>query len=150
MEKRQLKQAEFSQRLHIILLGVSNIEKSTEFYDSLGWKRSSDSHAGFVKYDLGGIAIALISIHDLSKDIGEPTKKSIGFRGTALIYLARSADQVQSLLDKAKLAGGTIVKNATRTEWGTAGYFKDPDGYLFEVDFEEKFEFTDDYKLITE
>jgi hypothetical protein len=30
-----------------------------------------------------------------------------------------------------------IVKHATCTHWGIAGYLLDPDGHLFEVDYED-------------
>lgn len=56
-----------AQRMHIILLGVEDVQKSASFYDALGWSRAKDSHAGFAKYDLGGFAIALISRKILRK-----------------------------------------------------------------------------------
>jgi predicted lactoylglutathione lyase len=45
-------------------------------------------------------------------------------------------------------AGGTLVKPATRTHWGVAGYFKDPDGHLFEVDYEDAWVFAPDHRLV--
>jgi predicted lactoylglutathione lyase len=44
-------------------------------------------------------------------------------------------------------AGGEIVKPATRTQWGVAGYFKDPDGHLFEVDYETVWSFDEQHHL---
>ena len=55
-----------------------------------------------------------------------------------------------AILAKAAAAGGTIVKPATRTPYGIAGYFKDPDGHLFEVDYEEIWVFDHDHKLDVE
>lgn len=138
-----------SQRLHIILLGVKDVQKSSRFYDSLGWVKAEDSHSGFVKYDLGGYAIALISKEDFAKDALYPSSHREGFPGVAFIYLAKTENDVQKILNKAVESGGELVKPATRTPYGVAGYFRDPDGHLFEADFEEKFEFTNDYKLIT-
>ena len=129
--------------------GVENVELSSNFYDALGWKRAQDSHAGFVKYDLGGIAIALISKHDFANDALYDHANRTGFPSFALIYLVKSAEEVPLILQKAVDAGGELVKPATRTPFGVAGYFRDPDGHLFEVDYEEKFEFTEDYRLIT-
>lgn len=138
-----------SQRLHIILLGVKDVQRSSQFYDSLGWVKAEDSHSGFVKYDLGGYAIALISKEDFAKDALYSTSHREGFPGVAFIYLAKAENDVQKILNKAVESGGELVKPATKTPYGVAGYFRDPDGHLFEVDFEEKFEFTNDYKLIT-
>lgn len=139
-----------AQRIHIILLGVNDVQKSAEFYDSLGWVRARDSHSGFVKYDLGGFAIALISKGDFAKDANYKSADRSGFPGVALIYLAKSAEDVKKILKKAVESGGELVKPATVTPYGVAGYFLDPDGHLFEVDYEEKFRFTEDYQLITD
>lgn len=132
------------------MLGVSDVQRSAKFYDSLGWSRAKDSHAGFVKYDLGGFAIALISKEDFSKDAGYASSERAGFPGIALIYLAKTEFDVKKILKKAVESGGELVKSATITPYGVAGYFLDPDGHLFEVDYEEKFKFTEDHRLTTE
>lgn len=139
-----------AQRLHIILLGVDDVQKSARFYDALGWHRATDSHAEFAKYDLGGFAIALISRKDFANDAGYGSCERSGFPGIALIYLARTGEDVGRILERAVAAGGELVKPATVTPYGVAGYFRDPDGHLFEVDYEDKFKFTEDYHLITD
>jgi uncharacterized protein len=139
---------QLKQRLHIILLGVKNVSESARFYEALGWKRAPSSHAGFVKFDLGGFALALISREDLAKDALAPSAEGTGFSGVALIHLVPSAADVALTLQRAVEAGGTLVKPATKTQWGTAGYFRDPDGHLFEVDHEEVWEFDDEDHLV--
>jgi uncharacterized protein len=138
------------QRIHMILLGVSDVARSAAFYDNLGWKRASTSHAGFVMYDLGGFALALISRADFAADALSPTPEGQGFAGVGLIHLVQSVEDVARTLEKAVEAGGTLVKPATITPYGVAGYFRDPDGHLFEVDFEEKFRFDQQDHLIVE
>ena len=154
MEENHILQSKKSiplaQKLHIILLGVEDVRMSAGFYDKLGWKRAKTSHSGFVKYDLGGFTLALISRKDFAKDALYQTAKGEGFSGVGLIYLAKSADEVSQILTRAVEAGGTLVKPATVTPYGVAGYFKDLDGHLFEVDYEEKFKFDEAYRLITE
>ena len=141
---------QLKQRLHIILLGVENVARSAAFYEALGWKRAPSSHAGFVKFDLGGFALALISREDLAKDALQPNAQGPGFSGVALIHLVRNAEDVALTLQRAVEAGGTLVKPATKTQWGTAGYFRDPDGHLFEVDHEEVWVFDDADHLIVQ
>ncbi len=138
------------QRLHFILLGVQSVSDASRFYDALGWQRASDSHAGFVKYNLGGYCIALISKDDLAKDALFPSSEGSGFPGAAFVHLVKTEKEVAQTLEKAVKAGGTLVKPATVTPYGVAGYFKDPDGHLFEVDYEEKFRFDEKDQLITE
>lgn len=141
---------QLKQRLHIILLGVDSVAKSAAFYEALGWKRAPTSHAGFVKFDLGGFALALISREDLAKDALEPSAQGSGFSGVALIHLVRTADEVALTLARAVAAGGTLVKPATKTQWGTAGYFRDPDGHLFEVDHEDPWVFDENDHLVVQ
>lgn len=139
-----------SQRLHLILLGVKSVARSTQFYEALGWARSETSNEGFVKFDLGGYALCLINRDDLARDALASGAEGAGFSGIALIHLARSAEDVPRILAQAAEAGGSIVKPATRTHWGVAGYFKDPDGHLFEVDFETTWVFNDAHQLIVD
>lgn len=139
-----------SQRLHLILLGVADVQRSARFYEALGWKRSPTGHEGFEKFDLGGYALSLISKDDLARDANYTSSDMQGFRGIALIYLAKTVEEVPRILAKAVEAGGELVKPATRTSWGVAGYFKDPDGHLFEVDYENPWKFDNDHYLIVD
>lgn len=139
-----------SQRLHLVLLGVNNVAQSAHFYETLGWQKSPTSNDGFVKFDLGGYALCLISRCDFAKDAGFTTSEGTGFSGVGLIYLARAAEEVPQILAKAVAAGGTLVKPATRTHWGVAGYFKDPDGHLFEVDYEDAWVFDAQHRLVVD
>lgn len=136
-----------SQRLHLILLGVEDVARSTEFYEALGWKKSMTGNDGFAKFDLGGYALCLISRDDFAKDAQYPSSQGTGFPGIALIYLAKTPEEVPLILNRAVQAGGTLLKKATRTEWGIAGYFKDPDGHIFEVDYEDAWVFDEVHRL---
>lgn len=138
------------QRMHLILLGVEDVARSAAFYESLGWRRASTGHESFVKFDLGGYALCLLSRRDFAQDALASAEPPRGFSGVGLVYLAQSPEEVPAILAKAEQAGGTIVKPATRTPYGIAGYFRDPDGHLFEVDYEEIWVFDDRYGLVVE
>ncbi|MFC7421751.1 VOC family protein [Iodobacter arcticus] len=125
------------QRLNLILLGVSDIAKSTAFYEALGWPKAESSHAEFVKFDLGGVVLAIQSREAFAKDANFATAEGSGFSGVALAYIARSPEDVPRVLDKAANLGATIIKPATKNAWGIAGYFRDLDGHLFEVIYED-------------
>ncbi|HMW48403.1 MAG TPA: VOC family protein, partial [Cellvibrionaceae bacterium] len=111
-----------------------------------------------VKFNLGGYALCLISREALALDAGFNPTEGTGFAkqmaaefsGIALIYLAKSAEEVPQILAQATAAGGTLVKPATRTHWGVAGYFKDPDGHLFEVDYEDAWVFDGEHHLVVD
>ena len=139
-----------SQRLHLLLLGVSDVARSTAFYESLGWRKSPTGHAGFAKFDLGGYAFCLLPFADLAADaLAEPAPRP-SFTGVAFVHLAKSVDDVALILQQAVNSGGTLIKPATRTPWGVAGYFKDPDGYLFEVDYEKCWVLDREDKLVVD
>lgn len=138
------------QRMHLVLLGVSDTLRSAAFYEALGWRRSMTGHDGFIKFDLGGYALCLLSRSDFAADALAPVATASGFSGVGLVYLAESPEEVPGILARAERAGGTIVKPATRTPYGIAGYFKDPDGHLFEVDYEEIWVFDEEHKLVVD
>lgn len=139
-----------SQRLHLILLGVESVARSTAFYEALGWRKSPTGNGGFAKFDLGGQALCLISRADLARDAGFASPSGEGFAGVALVHLVPSAEEVPRILAQAVAAGGRLVKPATRTHWGVAGYFADPDGHLFEVDYEDAWVFDGDHRLVVD
>ena len=46
----------------------------------------------------------------------------------------RSREEVRAVIEQARAAGALIVKEPQDTFWGGfAGYFRDPDGHLWEV-----------------
>lgn len=139
-----------SQRLHLILLGVESVSAASTFYERLGWHKSPTGHAGFAKFDLGGYALCLLPKEDLAKDALASTTDKPGFSGVAFVHLVRTPEEVPQVLARAVAAGGTLVKPATRTPWGIAGYFRDPDGYLFEVDYEKPWVLDEEHRLVVD
>lgn len=138
------------QRLHLILLGVDSVARSTAFFEALGWTRSPSGNDGFAKFDLGGQALCLISREAFAQDAGFASPLGSGFSGVGLIYVASSPEDVPRILAQAVAAGGRLVKPATRTHWGVAGYFACPDGHLFEVDYEDTWVLDDDHRLVVD
>lgn len=81
----------------------------------------------------GDLILALYPRTELAKDAkqeaGQPnsTEFSLGF-------IARSREEVDRILDMAKRAGAEIADKAHKRPWGIySGYFKDPDGHLWEI-----------------
>ncbi len=122
------------QKLNLITLGVDDFERSVAFYENgLGWKRSVKSMPGLALFQLGGIVLALHPRHELAEDTTLPYEPST-FAGMTLSHNTRSENEVDEVLKQVELLGGTIVKPGQKVYWGGySGYFKDPDGHLFEV-----------------
>ena len=121
------------QRVSIVTLGVANLERSSEFYERIGWRRSMEESEGIVFFQAGGMALALYPREELAKDANVASGGS-GFQGISLAYNARNRSEVDSVLAEAVAAGAKILKPAQEAFWGGySGYFSDPDGFLWEV-----------------
>jgi catechol 2,3-dioxygenase-like lactoylglutathione lyase family enzyme len=136
------------QRVSLITLGVSDLDRARAFYDGLGWSRSVKDAQGIVFYQVGGMALSLYPRSELAKDSGMADDGG-GFTGMALAYNARTRAEVDSVLAEAEAAGAVILKAAADTFWGGyAGYFSDPDGFAWEVAWNPHFPLTEEGALV--
>lgn len=122
------------QKISMVTLGVSDIVKSTAFYESLGWCPSGESKTGKITFfDMGGVIFGLYPREALADD-AQVSSDGGGFRGVAVSFNASSKAEVDTVLADAVKCGGKLVKPAEDVFWGGyGGYFSDPDGHLFEV-----------------
>ncbi len=123
------------QRLSIVTLGVDDLARARAFYEALGWRVASEENAdSIVCFTLNGIGFALYPRDMLNKDIGLPGGSGGATGAVTLAYNVRAREDVAAALEEAERAGGAIVKPAQDVFWGGhSGYFKDPDGHLWEV-----------------
>ncbi len=136
------------QRLTLITLGVADLARSTAFYEGLGWTRSARGAEGVAFFQAGGLVLSLYPRADLAKD-ADLSPDGTGFPGFSLAYNARTRDEVDAVLAEAVAAGGTLVKPAYDIFWGGyVGFFKDPDGFLWEVAWNPTFPLTEDGALV--
>lgn len=137
------------QKLNLITFGVEDFEKSVYFYEQgLGWKKSANSVEGLALFPLGGITLALHPREELEQDTTLPYQKT-EFAGLTLSYNAKSETEVDVVLEKVISLGATMVKPAQKVYWGGySGYFKDLDGYLFEVAYNPFWELDSNDNLV--
>jgi uncharacterized protein len=132
------------QRLSIVTLGVADLERSREFYERLGWRRSMANAEGVVFFQAGAVALALYPRHELAKD-ANIAGDGHGFSGISLAYNARNREEVDAVLAEVEAAGARILKPAEEAFWGGySGYFSDPDGFLWEVAWNPGFVMAED------
>lgn len=120
-------------RLSFVTLGVSDLERATQFYaTALGLplrKRRPD----VTFFELGGTQLALYPREYLAADSGVPTSDGDVSRVALSLNVGGHA-AVDELLAAAAAGGGHITRAAAPTSWGGyAGYFQDPDGFVWEV-----------------
>ena len=121
------------QRITLLTLGVRDLAKSTAFLERLGWRRSVRGAEGASFFQCGSIALSLFPRSELAKDAGIPDDGA-GFGGFSIAHNTRSKDEVDAVLAEARSAGAEVIKPARNAPWGGyAGYFRDLDGFLWEV-----------------
>ena len=122
------------EKLYLITPGVDVFENSLTFYEKgLGWKKSDKSLDGLGLFPLGGIVLALHPRHELADDTTLKYQPS-AFSGLTISYNAKSEKEVDDIFKQVEKLGATIVKPAQKVYWGGySSFFRDLDGYLFEV-----------------
>jgi uncharacterized protein len=133
-------------RVDVLTLAVDDLDRALAFYrDGLGLESpgvigtefagDENTPAGAAAmFELeGGLTVALYPRSELAKDAGVPPgpaqsgEFSIG-------HLVASREEVDVLLAQAEAAGATLTGDPHERPWGIySGYFRDPDGHLWEV-----------------
>jgi catechol 2,3-dioxygenase-like lactoylglutathione lyase family enzyme len=126
-------------RISMITLGVRDLEASIRFYRyGLGFpKMEFTPDVAF--FPLNGSWLGLYNRDSLAEDATVSPDGS-GFPGFTLSHNVDSEAEVDQTMDQAASAGATVVKQPQKVFWGGySGYFKDPDGYLWEVAYNPHF-----------
>ena len=122
------------QRISIITLGVKDLKKARDFYDSLGWQVSSEEQSEkIVCYNMIGFAFSLYPLEKFSEEVQRPDAK-FALPSFTLAHNVSSKKEVAKILFDVEKSGGKIVVSAQDVFWGGhSGKFTDLDGYLWEV-----------------
>ena len=117
----------------MITLGVVDLETSIKFYkEGLGFPKM-ESPPGIAFFTLNGSWLGLYPRGSLAEDATVSPEGS-GFSGFALAHNVSSEAEVDQIIQQAVSAGATLVKQPQKVFWGGySAYFKDPDGYLWEI-----------------
>ena len=130
------------QRLSLVTLGVSDLDRAREFYESLGWQRGDDND-DVVFFQTGGLIVGLWDRTALAED--SAVEDSGGWGGVTLALNVRSPEEVDTVLEEARRAGAVIGRAGAETFWGGySGVFVDPDGHPWEVAHNPFWTITDD------
>lgn len=131
-------------RLDVLTLAVGDLERALSFYRSLGFEckgivgsqwtdELTGANGAVAIFELeGGLLLSLYPRDDLAKDAATPATPPHSGE-FSLGQLVRSRDDVDELLGKAAAAGAAVTR-AHERPWGIySGYFRDPDGHLWEI-----------------
>lgn len=136
------------QHVHIITLGVKDLETSKRFYsETLGWKISRPQEGIIAFFQAGGVVLALYPRDLLAEDTMASPEGS-GFPGVTLAYNAQSEAEVDEIISDLKSKGVKIIKEPQKVFWGGySSYFADPDDFRWEVAYNPFFAFDENGHL---
>ena len=119
--------------ISMITLGVRDLAMAVEFYEKgLGFPRM-ESPPEVAFFTLNGTWLGLYDREALAED-ATVSAEGQGFESFTLAHNVHSEVEVDEVVAQAIGAGATLVKKPQKVFWGGySGYFKDPDGHLWEV-----------------
>lgn len=128
-------------RINFVTLAVKDLKRSLRFYRNglglrtkgiVGGAYGEDAKVVFIKMN-PGLILALWSRKALAKEAGVKN----GRPNSAEFSLAHNVNNkaaVDKVIAQAKRAGAKITAPAADRVWGGyTGYFRDPDGHLWEI-----------------
>ena len=120
-------------RMSMITLGVDDLARSVRFYrDGLGFPQL-ESSPGVAFFTLNGSWLGLYSRAELAQ-YATVAAAGEGFNSLSIAHNLASEEEVDAAMSEAIAAGATLVKTPQQVFWGGySGYFKDPDGHLWEL-----------------
>jgi catechol 2,3-dioxygenase-like lactoylglutathione lyase family enzyme len=111
------------QRISLVTLGVADLARARAFYEAMGWSGAEQPDDEVCFFQAGGMVFGLWTA------LG-----GHGAPGVELAHNVRTPEDVADVLDQARRAGGSVLREAATTDWGgVSGAFADPDGYVWEV-----------------
>lgn len=120
-------------RINIITLAVDDLEKSLAFYRE-GMGLGNITHGGdHILFTLQSDLSLVLYLRTEFNKVANQSNSSQRFSEISLSHNADSRKEVNIILKNAKEAGGTLPIEPKEYDWGYAGYFKDPDGHLWEI-----------------
>jgi len=117
--------------ISFVVLYVSDLDKSRDFYEKkLGFK-VKESQEGYVEFATSGVPLALMSM-DAAKELTGQKPKSGGVPRFSLSL--GEVPNVDKTYGAMKAAGVKFLKAPVTQPWGQrTAHFTDPDGNLWEV-----------------
>ncbi|GLQ54269.1 VOC family protein [Devosia nitrariae] len=127
-------------RISVLTIGVADLEQSLAFYrDGLGLPTEGIvgrefEHGAVAFFELsGGLKLAIWPQDDIAYDTGL-ARTPVSSTSFTIGHNVVRREEVDEVMGEARRAGAEIIKAAQETFYGGyAGYFRDPNGHLWEI-----------------
>jgi catechol 2,3-dioxygenase-like lactoylglutathione lyase family enzyme len=122
------------QKLTLVTLGVADVAVSRRFYEGLGFRAADFDNEDVAFFDMNGVVLAVFGHGDLAEDADTELEAGGKYSRMSLAINLESEAAVDAAMDFAARQGGRVTQPARKVFWGGyAGYFADPDGFLWEI-----------------
>ena len=120
------------QRLSLVTLGVSDLERAVAFYERLGWQRKGKAYEGVAFFEAGGVVLALYPRDALCAEAG--IEVAAGRGNLTRAHNVRSRAEVDAVVAAWQGAGGRLLQAPVAQSWGGySGFVADVDGFVWEI-----------------
>lgn len=124
--------------INCITLPVDDLQKSFEFYRNVLQLSGERPPAGedHIAFTLAESFYLVFIVRSEFRVFTNKVGQSDTPRGSSecvLSYFAGGSTEVDSILERAEAAGAAFTVKAKSEAWGYCGYFKDPDGHVWEI-----------------
>ena len=118
--------------LNCLTIGVRDMASARAFYDSLGWQGRGGEGGDPVFYNARGMVVALWDRASLAED--SAVSDAGGWGGVTFAHNVASPQEVDTVTERARAAGGTVGREPGPTFWeGYSSVVIDPDGHPWEI-----------------
>jgi uncharacterized protein len=139
------------ERVSLITIGAHDLPELRQFYQKLGWTETEFSSDDYCVFKTAGVLLSLFPIQELIKDsVLESVGPVEGFKGITLAINVDTPEQVDTVIEEVRAAGGTIIREASDAFWGgRTSYFLDPEGNAWEIAWNPSSVFDDRGSMIS-
>ena len=123
-------------KINIITLAVDDLKKSIAFYkDGLGLPTQGMAEGqDHILFELQNNLSLVLYLRTEFDKVANQSNTSQRVPGVILSHAADSKEEVDSILENAKEAGGILLPHQPKEfDWGYSGHFKDHDGHIWEI-----------------
>lgn len=122
-------------------LAVNHLEKSLMFYQDGVGVETPGIEDGIIALEIANLSLFLIEKNEFEKySKAGKANAHISHKSTECILSCafETKEEIDEILSKVVEYGGNIPNSPKEEELGYTGYFKDPDGHLWEIVWSKK------------